>query len=66
MNEKITDIEIRLTYQESALQELNDVIVKQQNQIDKLIADVNRLRRQLDSSAELVRSQSEETPPPHY
>lgn len=66
MSEQITDLEIRLTYQESALQELNDVIVKQQDQIDALIVEIRRLRQQLESGAEFVRPQSEETPPPHY
>jgi uncharacterized coiled-coil protein SlyX len=33
MNDKIIDLEIRLTYQESTLQELNDVVVKQQNHV---------------------------------
>jgi SlyX protein len=66
MSEQITDLEIRLTYQESALQELNDVIVKQQDQIDALIVEVRRLRQQLASGSEFVRPQSEETPPPHY
>lgn len=66
MNDKITDLEIRLTYQESVLQELNDVIVKQQDQIDALIIEIRRLRQQLEAGAEFVRPQSEETPPPHY
>lgn len=66
MNDQVTDLEIRLTYQESALQQLNDVIVKQQDQIDALIEEIKRLRQQLQSGAEFVRPLSEETPPPHY
>jgi len=66
MNDQITDLEIRLTYQEATINELNDVVVRQQDQIDILISELTRLKQQMDGGAEFVRPMSEETPPPHY
>lgn len=66
MESRIEDLEIRLSYQEATLEALNQVVIKQQDQIDMLIAEVQRLKQQTVGEAEFVRPQSEETPPPHY
>ncbi len=66
LEDRVMDLEIRLTYQESILSELNEVVVKQQDQIDLLMAELKRQKEQLDNGAEFVRSSAEETPPPHY
>ncbi len=66
MIDQITDLEIRLTYQEATINELNDVVVRQQDQIDILIAELLRLKQQLDGGTEFVGSMADETPPPHY
>ena len=70
MEERIIDLEIRLTHQEATVQTLNDVIVQQQRTIDRLMLDVETLRRQLRSlgaqiGAPLARPE-DEPPPPHY
>ncbi len=44
---RMTDLEIRLTYQETALQALNDVVAAQQGVIDQLRREVDLLKRQL-------------------
>ena len=66
METRIEDLEVRLTYQEAATEELNQVVIKQQNQIDLLIAELQRTKQQLENGSEFVRSQSDEEPPPHY
>ncbi len=66
MTANIDDLEIRMTYQEAALEELNQVVIKQQDQIDLLIEEIRRQKQQLEQGAEFVRPLSEETPPPHY
>ncbi len=66
MATNIDDLEIRITYQEAALEELNQVVIKQQDQIDLLIEEIRRQKQQLEQGAEFVRPLSEETPPPHY
>ncbi|WP_455199209.1 SlyX family protein [Kaarinaea lacus] len=67
MENKITDLEIRLTHQEAAIEEINSVLLKQHRQIESLIADFALLQKQLrDMSENLIADQSLETPPPHY
>ena len=67
MEDKITDLEIRMTHQEAAIEEINLVLLKQHNQIESLISDLTMLRKQLsDMSDNNIADQSQETPPPHY
>lgn len=67
MEERIVDLEIRLTHQEAALQALNDVIVRQQKEIDHLLAGIESLKQQVRAQAVFpVAAPSDETPPPHY
>lgn len=63
----IVDLETRLTYQEAALQELNDVIVRQQKMLDSLGAQLESVRQQMRVQAQFdVLPTSQEPPPPHY
>lgn len=67
MNQRITDIEIHLMHQEAVIQELNEVVVRQQRQIDELAATVAIFREQLRMlEPSMVRAPEDETPPPHY
>lgn len=65
-SERLMDMEIRMTYLESTLQQLNDVVVRQQDQIDVLTLQLRRLSEQVRAQAEVVAPMSQETPPPHY
>ena len=63
----IIDLETRLTYQEAALQELSDVIVRQQKMLDSLSNQLELLTQQMRSQAQFdVLPTSQEPPPPHY
>lgn len=67
MESKITDLEIRLTHHEAALEEINEVLLKQQGIIQSLRNDLNALQRQLrEITPSNIASAAEETPPPHY
>ena len=67
LKDRIEELESRIAFQDSTLEELNDVIVKQQFQIDKLEKNLEMLSAQLKNMApSLVASEKEETPPPHY
>jgi len=64
---RITDLEVRLTHQEAALDELTSTVLGQARQITSLQRDLQQLTevlRQLEPPA--VGPESEETPPPHY
>ena len=63
----IVDLETRLTYQEAALQELSDVIVRQQKTLDSLGAQLESVRQQMRTQAQFdVLPTAQEPPPPHY
>ena len=67
MESRLTDLEIRITHQETALEEMGTTLTKQQKQIQALLADIATLQRQLrDLTPSNIAAPHEETPPPHY
>ena len=63
----IIDLETRLTYQEATLQELSDVIARQQKTLDNLGAQLELVRQQMRAQAQFdVLPTAQEPPPPHY
>lgn len=64
--DRITQLEIKLSYAEDLLDTLNALVTKQQDQIDWLLREVNQLRRQReDDTPGGFRSLRDELPP-HY
>jgi SlyX protein len=45
--QRLTDLEVKAAYTEDLLDKLDQVIIRQQNQIDQLIREVTQLREQL-------------------
>ena len=67
MQKRITELETRLAFQEDTLQTLNEIVTRQQLEIDSLIQQVSNLREQMRNLVpSLIANASEETPPPHY
>ena len=67
MNERMVELKVRVAFQEQTLQELNEVVTRQQQQIDRLAQELETLKVQLAIVApSLVIAKEEETPPPHY
>lgn len=66
MEQRLEDLEVRITYLEATVEQLNQVVIAQQDRIDLLIAELQRQKQQLEQGGEFVRPLSEETPPPHY
>jgi len=64
---RLVDLEIRLTHQEAALQQLSDALVAQQKLIDGLTAANVALKQQMAAQAQFnIANASEEDRPPHY
>lgn len=61
---RLIDIEMALTENERQIEDLNQVIISQGKQIDRLLKQVQYLFSQLNQDT--VKPQNEETPPPHY
>ena len=65
--ERIEDLEMRLSFQESALHTMSDEMARQQQQIEQLTNEIARLQKALQAaSSPTLLSQGEEPPPPHY
>lgn len=67
MEDRIIELEIRLAHHEVLLGDLNDVIVRQARELDRLTRELALLREQVKAQAELnLAARGEEPPPPHY
>lgn len=65
--QRIEDLEIRITHQEHAIEELTDTILKQELATKLLHEELKTLRDQLMSvSRQDMGKSEEEPPPPHY
>jgi SlyX protein len=66
IQQRLTDLEIKASYAEDTLDRLNDVIVRQQAQIDALLRELAALRQQSPAAdAPAFRSLRDDLPP-HY
>lgn len=67
MENRITDLEIRITHQEAAMEEMNNVLLEQHKLIEKLRDALSHQQRQLrDMNSSNIADAADETPPPHY
>ncbi len=69
MSDRLTDLETRYSFQEDTLNALNDVIVRQQRQLEVLQMQVNRLQEQLEDMHDkqtVSEGGSQHERPPHY
>ena len=67
MENRVIELETRLSFQEDTIHELNEVVTRQQNQIDVLQEQVGELKKRVQSvSTSNIKDEGEETPPPHY
>ena len=67
MEKRLAELEIRVAFQDQTIQQLNEVVTRQQNQIDRMLKELETLKIHLAVLApSLVISKSEEKPPPHY
>ncbi len=66
VEKRLTELEIRLTHQETTIEELNQTIYEQWQTIEKLTKDVVLLRDRLKTMA--PSSEIDDAPyvPPHY
>lgn len=64
---RIAELEMKLTFQETIIEELNQALVEQQFLIDKMQVQLRYLVNKLkDVQSSNIATQAEETPPPHY
>jgi len=67
LQEKIVDLEIRLTHQEEHILSLDKVVYEQDKLLSALLEKVKQMDEKLKSTGENnILSSNEESPPPHY
>lgn len=60
---RLTELEIKASFAEDLLEQLNQVIVRQQQQIDRLQRELGSLRETLPDPAATPRNLRDELPP---
>ncbi|MNF29359.1 hypothetical protein D3C84_100590 [compost metagenome] len=64
--QRITDLESRLAFQDDTIQALNDVLVTQQRELERLQLQVAALARRQEEIGGRLDAAEDEAPPPHY
>lgn len=63
---RLANLEIKSSFAEDLLEELNRTVFRQQEQIDLLLRSLARLRHQLPDAADTSGLQARGELPPHY
>ncbi|MCJ2097021.1 SlyX family protein [Methylobacterium sp. J-072] len=63
---RIDRLEMRLTEQDSVIEDLNRTVTEQWRVIDRLVRQVDALRDQVEEAAARSAPRGPEPPPPHY
>jgi len=67
MNDDIIDLQMKLSFQDGLLEELNQVITNQQQQISRLEMAMETLKSQVQNmQTAQMDNEPNELPPPHY
>ena len=69
MEEKLIELETKFSYQEDLLSDLNEIVAKQQRQLDELVTEISGIKQQLQDAAERGSAEGHEEQdekPPHY
>jgi SlyX protein len=64
--DRLTALEIKLSFTEDLVDQLNDVIVRQQQQIEQLCREVADLRQRPDDGTPVPFRSLRDEMPPHY
>jgi SlyX protein len=63
---RLTDLEIKASFSEDTLDRLNEVVVRQQRQIDGLLRELAELKQQRAEPGEPTFRSLRDELPPHY
>lgn len=66
LDHRLTELEIKLSFTEDLVERLNEVVVRQQDQIDRLVQEVIRLRDQAPAPESGTLRNLLDERPPHY
>ncbi|CAO3400184.1 Protein SlyX [Azospirillum palustre] len=66
LEERLADLESRLAHHERMAEEMSDVIFAQGQTIDRLTAQMRRMRDRVEAAEYAIASPQDDRPPPHY
>ena len=67
MSDEMIELQTQLSFHEDTIQQLNDVITRQQRDIEQLRLELNTLREMFKGYVEQQsENQEDDTNPPHY
>lgn len=66
VEQRLTDLEVKLSLTEDLADRLNEVVARQQSQIDLLVREVRRLTKLTESTDEPEFRSLRDELPPHY
>jgi SlyX protein len=66
LEERVTDLESQLAFQDDTIQALSDVLAVQQRAVERLQLQMAALLKRQEEMAGQFESFEEEAPPPHY
>lgn len=66
LEDRLNEIEIKISYNEDLLDELNRTVYRQQQQIDLLMAEMRALREQVRTAEPAEPRNLRDEIPPHY
>jgi len=67
MEDRIEHLEIKLSFQDDTVQALSDIVARQDRDIELLKLEIKLLKEKFqEMRVSAVKSEAEETPPPHY
>ncbi|KQZ93387.1 MULTISPECIES: SlyX family protein [unclassified Pseudomonas] len=66
LENRVTDLESQLAFQDDTIQSLNDVLAAQQRAVERLQLQMAALLKRQEEMAGQFESFEEEAPPPHY
>ncbi|MCY1271404.1 Protein SlyX [compost metagenome] len=66
LEERVTELESRLAFQDDTIQALNDVLVVQQRELERLQLQLTVLAKRQEELQGWSEGGQDEAPPPHY
>lgn len=66
IEERINDLQSRLAFQDDTIQALNDALVAQQRQLERLQLQMTALIKRQEEVGSQFGMAEDEAPPPHY
>ena len=66
LDERVMELESRLTFQDDTIQALNDVLVAQRRELDQLQLQVTAMLKRQEELGNQFETFEEDASPPHY